>query len=75
MYKDRFDGWYVTNTGDIMIRIDLNRRDVSGQDNQIHASLTRKKKEKENQDQFLICYAKKLPVAGAAQEIHQRVLN
>jgi hypothetical protein len=29
LYKDRFDG-YVTNTEDIMIRIVLNRRDVSG---------------------------------------------
>jgi hypothetical protein len=31
LYKDRFDV-YVTNAGDIMIRIVLNRRDVSGQD-------------------------------------------
>ncbi len=31
LYKDRFDV-YVTNSGDIMIRIVLNRRDVSGQD-------------------------------------------
>jgi hypothetical protein len=28
-----------------MLRIVLNRRDLSGQDHQIHASLTRKKKE------------------------------
>ncbi len=31
LYKDRFDV-YFTNSGDIMIRIVLNRRDVSGQD-------------------------------------------
>ncbi len=37
LYKDHFDV-YVTNTGDITIRIVLNRRDVSGQDRQIHAS-------------------------------------
>ncbi len=38
LYKDRFDV-YGTNAGDIMIRTVLNRRDVSGQDHQIHASV------------------------------------
>ncbi len=37
LYKDCFDG-YVTNTGDIMIRIVLFRGDVSGQDHRIHAN-------------------------------------
>jgi hypothetical protein len=37
LYKHRFDG-YVTNTVYIMMRIVLNRREVSGQDQRIHAS-------------------------------------
>ncbi len=37
LYKVRFDV-YITNAGDITIRIVLNRRDVSGQDRRIHAS-------------------------------------
>jgi hypothetical protein len=37
LYTDRFDE-YVTNAGDITSRIVINRRDVSGQDRQIHAS-------------------------------------
>jgi hypothetical protein len=37
LYTDRFDV-YGTNAGNIMIRTVLNRRDVSGQDRQIHAS-------------------------------------
>jgi hypothetical protein len=37
LYTDRFDV-YGTNAGDITIRTVLNRRDVSGQDRQIHAS-------------------------------------
>ncbi len=37
LYKARFDV-YLTNAGDITIRIVLNRRDVSGQDRRIHAS-------------------------------------
>ncbi len=36
-HAHRFDV-YGTNAGDIMIRIVLNRRDVSGQDREIHAS-------------------------------------
>jgi hypothetical protein len=36
LYKDRFDV-YVTNAGDIMIRIVLNRREFSGQDRLLHA--------------------------------------
>ncbi len=40
MYKDLFDGYsYVTNTGDIMVRVVLNRRDISGQGDQIHPAL------------------------------------
>jgi hypothetical protein len=35
--KDRFDE-FVTYTGDNMIRIVLNRSDVSGQDHRKHAS-------------------------------------
>jgi hypothetical protein len=38
LYKVRFDV-YLTNAGDITIRIVLNRRDVSGQDRRIQASL------------------------------------
>jgi hypothetical protein len=36
LYKDHFDV-YVTNAGDITIRIFLNRRDVSRQDRRIPA--------------------------------------
>ena len=43
LYTDRFDV-YGTNAGDIMIRTVLNRRDVSGQDRQIHASKTQSTK-------------------------------
>jgi hypothetical protein len=38
LYKDRFDV-YGTNAGAITIRTVLNRRDVSGQDREIRASL------------------------------------
>ncbi len=37
LYKAHF-GVYVTNAGDISIRIVLNRSDVSGQDRREHAS-------------------------------------
>jgi hypothetical protein len=37
LYKNRFNV-YVTNSGEIMINIVLNRTDVSGQDRRIHAS-------------------------------------
>jgi hypothetical protein len=37
LYKARF-AVYITNAGDITIRIVLNRRDVSVQDRRIHAS-------------------------------------
>jgi hypothetical protein len=37
LFEDRFDG-YVTNIGDIMIRIVLNIMDILRQDPRIHAS-------------------------------------
>jgi hypothetical protein len=37
LYTVRFDV-YLTNAGDITIRIVFNRRDVSGHDRRIHAS-------------------------------------